>query len=81
MAFLFVVGEYMANGIAQGKLGLKICAVNHVVDTMQIASCQDSVLKGGIHYGLLSRERTLTFDTSSSGRTIQRFRPSCPNQP
>ncbi len=46
MAFLFVVGEYMAKGIAQGKLGLKICAVNNVVDAMQVASCQNSILKG-----------------------------------
>lgn len=56
MTLRFVVSEYMANGIAQGKLGLKICAVNHVVDTMRVASCQNSVLKesgeGRFHSGL-----------------------------
>ena len=36
MAFLFVSGEHMAKGIAQGKLGLKIRAVKHVVDTMRV---------------------------------------------
>lgn len=44
MRFLFPAGEYMAKGIAQGKLGLKIRAVKHVVDTMQVAGFQNSVL-------------------------------------
>ena len=42
----FIPGEYMADGIAQGKLGLKICAVEHVADAMQVASGQNSVLRG-----------------------------------
>ena len=54
MVFLFVCVEYMANGIAQGKVGLKVCAVKYVVNAMKMASFQDSVLKGGggIHSGL-----------------------------
>ena len=46
MVFLFVYVEYMANGIAQGKVGLKICGVKYVVDAMEVASFQNSVLKG-----------------------------------
>jgi hypothetical protein len=34
MAVLFVDVEDMANSIAQGKVGLEVCAVKHVVDAM-----------------------------------------------
>lgn len=47
VTFLFVLVEYMTKGIAQGKFWLKIRAVKYVVDTMQVASCQNSVLKDG----------------------------------
>ena len=48
VTFLFVLVEYMTKGIAQSKFWLEIRAVKHVVDTMQVASCQNSVLKDGV---------------------------------
>jgi hypothetical protein len=53
VTFLFVAGEYMSKGIAQSKFWLKIGAVKHVVDAMQVASCQNPVLKGGEVQALL----------------------------
>lgn len=53
VTFLFVLVEYVSKGIAQSEFWLKIRAVKHVVYTMQVASCQNSVLKGGGCSGLL----------------------------
>jgi len=39
----------MSNGIAQREIRLEICAVEHIADTMQIASRKNPILKKGTH--------------------------------
>lgn len=43
-AVLFVASEHVANGVAQREVWLKIRAVEHIANTVQVASRENSVL-------------------------------------